>query len=448
LAVTAMLRSFRVSNHRSIRDEQELILLPAYDQKAPVVPVTAVFGANASGKSNLLDALGWMRSAVLHSYRLWEAEAGIPRSPFRLDLEAAAAPSSFAVDLTLDGVPYTYGFSLDDDVVAEEWLHAYPHNRERVIFERAGRHVELGSTVPERRSRADVLASLMRDNALLLSTAVQAGQEEVLPVHRWFRDSLRLGGGPAWQVGSGVTVDVVAEAIERFPSFAELVRVADLGISAVTVDERVEHPSAPELDRATHLEQRVAELESQRRPRSLIDRYKRDIQQLRALKTTKELYFMHGPGKVPLGPHDQSAGTMAWTGMLAAALRALEDGALMVVDEVDASLHPRLTARLIEMFQSAATNTRGAQLLFTTHDATLLGTSLGDEVLRRDEIWFVEKRDGASRLYPLSDFHPRKGENRERRYLAGSYGAVPVIFSDSLVESMVESRAEPVDGSA
>ncbi|MET0521834.1 MAG: ATP-binding protein, partial [Jiangellaceae bacterium] len=424
-----MLRSFQVANHRSLRDEQELVLLPAYDQSRQVVPVAAVFGANASGKSNLLGALDWMRLAVIQSYRLWEAEAGVPRMPFRLDLDAAAAPSSYVVDLLLDGVQYIYGFTVDDDVVLTEWLHAYPHQRERVIFSREGQKVELGSTVPERRSRADLLASLLRENSLLLSAAVQAGQEEVLPVHRWFREGLRFAGRNVWS--GGMFVDDVAVAIDRFPSFVSLLKVADLGIADVIVDERMEAPSARDLDHAARLEARIAET-SAAGSMNNVDRRRREIRRLREPKVTKELLFLHGDDGVPLGWADQSEGTLSWARLLMAALSALRDGATLLVDEVDASLHPRLTARLIELFRHDAVNENGAQLLFSTHDATLLGTNLGEEVLRRDEIWFVDKKDGVSTLYPLSDFHPRKGENRERRYLAGSYGAVPAIFVDSL----------------
>jgi len=409
-----MLRSFRFANHRSFRDEQELVLLPAYDQSRPVVPVVAVFGANASGKSNLLDALAWMRRAVLESFRKWEAESGIPRSPFRLDAAAAALPSSYSVDLTIDDVQYTYGFTLDDGVVAEEWLNAYPHNRERVIFARHGQLVELGSTVPERRGRAELLASLLRENSLLLSTAVQAGQDEVLPVYRWFREGLGFAGGksPSWQV-----LEQLAQAIGRHPIFVPLLKAADLGIVDVIVDD--------------------VELLSGRATADLAYSVR-----------SKQAVFLHGAGKVPLTWVDQSEGTQLWALLLMAALEALQTGAALVVDEVDASLHPRLTARLIELFRHKSTNSRGAQLLFTTHDATLLGTNLGEEVLRRDEIWFVDKRDGASTLYPLSDFHPRKDENRERRYLAGSYGAVPVTFPDSLVDSVLSTRTEPPDAEA
>jgi len=139
---------------------------------------------------------------------------------------------------------------------------------------------------------------------------------------------------------------------------------------------------------------------------------------------------------------DQSEGTRTWLRLVSAALQAIDEGSVLLVDEIDSSLHPRLTARLIELFRDERTNVHGGQLLFTTHDATLLGTSFGNEILGRDEVWFVEKDGtGATTLFPLSDFHPRKDENTERRYLGGSYGAVPAVFSDTLVESLLKARS-------
>lgn len=161
------------------------------------------------------------------------------------------------------------------------------------------------------------------------------------------------------------------------------------------------------------------------------------------------LLFRHGRHGQILGLGDQSEGTIAWMRLLVDALEALEMGSLLIIDEIDTSLHPRLTARLVELFQDMRTNPRSAQLVFATHDASLLGTSFGREVLARDQIWFVEKdADGATALFPLTDFHPRKGENTERRYLGGSYGAVPAVFSDSLVDGYLAARRESLDGSA
>jgi AAA15 family ATPase/GTPase len=121
-------------------------------------------------------------------------------------------------------------------------------------------------------------------------------------------------------------------------------------------------------------------------------------------------------------------------------LNTLERGGLLVVDEVDSSLHPLLTAHLIKMFQEPSTNPHGAQLLLTTHDASLLGRRGGEDILKRDQVWFVEKNEyGESALFPLSDFKPRQEENRERRYLGGSYGAVPFL-SDERFEAAVAAR--------
>src|SRR5262245_60651897 len=121
--------------------------MPAYDKTRPVVPVAAIFGANAAGKSNLLDALAWMQTGVRDSFRAWDPGGGVPRRPFRLDPAAAGEPSLYATELLIDDVRYMYGFIVDDDAVREEWLYAYPHNRKRVVFERDGQQWTFGSTV-------------------------------------------------------------------------------------------------------------------------------------------------------------------------------------------------------------------------------------------------------------------------------------------------------------
>jgi hypothetical protein len=436
-----------VVNHRSIRDEQEFLLMPSYQHRLPALPVAAVFGANASGKSNLLDALRWFQRAVLDSYRSWDPEGGIPRQPFRLDALSATEPTVLVADLLIDGVQYVYGVELDSSVVREEWLHAYPHQHKRVIFERQGQQVEFGSTVPERRGRADLLSSLLRENSLLLSAAVQAKQEEVLPVYRWFaRDLWFIGDLAPRMQDDRSTAERVASGVRRYPVLVELVKAADLDITDLEVVETATGLSAVLSAQADQLAARIARLESSsslpEKDLPTLRQLRADLDVLRRPEIRKELLFRHGADKIPLSYADQSAGTRAWLALLMTTLEVLETGATLVTDEIDASLHPRLTARLIELFQSETTNRHGAQLIFTTHDATLLGTSLGEELLRRDEIWFIAKKDSASTLYPLSDFRPRKGENRERRYLGGSYGAVPVVFPDTLVDRFAEFVAE------
>jgi len=431
-----MLRSFRVENHKSIKGEAELLLMPVYDKSRPVVPVTAIFGANAAGKSNVLDALRWMRDAVLNSFRLWEPERGVPRLPFKLDPAAREAPSLFAVDLLLDGVRYMYGFTVDDDRVTEEWLYTYPHNRRRTVFVRSQEGWEFGSTVP--RAKLEQVVDLTPRNALLLTTAARTEVPDVAPVFRWFQQSLAFTDpSSSWREAFKQQLEGPDRAV-----LIELVRAADLGIRNITVDSGDQEqlsqsiidavPRVGELRRhpndAAHNLNDAAHEDPSGQWITLVSRARELLRLAAQTPHDRELLFLHGESQVPLTEKEQSYGTLAWLRVLTQTMTALRAGSVLCVDEIDSSLHPRLTARLIELFRHPETNPRRAQLIFTTHDATLLGTSFGEDILERDEVWFVEKgADGATRLFPLSDFRPRKEDNRERRYLGGSYGAVPDV---------------------
>lgn len=408
-----MLRSFRLANHRSFADEQELLLMPSSgsDERA-VVPVTAVYGANASGKSNLLDGLQFMRSAVLWSFTRWEAEGAIPRRPFRLRPGWRAEPSLFTVEIVADAVTYTYGFTLNDDEILEEWLYAYPEKRKRVLFERTGGDVKFGTTVSrELKPRLELLEEITRPNALFLSACAQVQIAELTPVYHWFRRLQMRIGSPS------PTSDRLAEQIARLyrrkpdalARIRSLVVSADVGISDLLLEED---------DDPVHAEETKG---------SLFD-----------FDVRPELKVVHGLDDVPFDLDEESAGTLSWLTMLPMILDALDDGQLVAVDEIDTSLHPLLTAQFVRLFHSAETNPNGAQLIFTSHDSSLLGTMIGDQILHRDEIWFVEKvKDGSSALYPLTDFKPREGQNIERRYLGGSYGAVPVLDPQDFADAVL-----------
>jgi AAA15 family ATPase/GTPase len=140
---------------------------------------------------------------------------------------------------------------------------------------------------------------------------------------------------------------------------------------------------------------------------------------------------------------DESLGTLVWFGLAGPVIDALVHGSVLLVDEIESSLHPLIVARLVEMFQDAESNPRGAQLIFNTHEASLLGDSGGDRVLGRDQVWFTEKsHDGATRLYPLADLSPRGDEAIGRRYLAGRYGATPIVSREEFAEISVSTAGE------
>jgi AAA15 family ATPase/GTPase len=441
-----MLRSFRVANHRSLRDEQELLLMPQQLRERAALAVGAIYGANASGKSTVLDGLRFVQQAVRDSYQRWSPTGPIHREPFRLDERKQSESSWYVVEVVIDDVRWTYGFELDDNRILEEWLFTYPQQRRRVIFERDSNGIRFGTTVANRRDRARVLTDLIRENALLLSLAAQLGLGEVLPMFSWLDHSLHLvtsGQTPP----SSVLADFLLANPGRQEEVRQLVAAADFGVT----DLQVRAASDDRLSRA------LAELTKARErvDRSLdgsgdnvaavieLGRAEAEADNARALASHSRVRLAHGEAGIFFEPSDESAGTNSWLALLPLILEALSSGHTLFVDEIDTSLHPRLVARVIELFRSPETNVGGGQLFFTTHDATLLGTSLGVETLKRDEIWFVEKaEDGATSLFPLSDFRPRKGENTERRYLGGSYGAVPAVFSESLVRGLVKAREQ------
>ncbi|QMU68140.1 ATP/GTP-binding protein [Streptacidiphilus sp. P02-A3a] len=403
-----MLLNFRTANHRSIRDEQQLQLHPAFEADRPegtdwqAVPVVGIFGANAAGKSNIVDALEYMAFMVVNSHRDAEPDGGVPRRPFRLDESALSDPSWYVVDLLLDDIRYTYGFSVDDERVVNEWLYSYPLGKKRKIFERSDGDFEPGDSQEKRELR--LVESITEPNVLFMSLAARSKQSDFQPVYQWFQKGLnfRRLKSPT----DVLEMNRFFETPKRYPELVELLRAADLGIEEWGVEEI--QTTAP------------------RRPHGPIHKEGRQFE-----KVTRPWIGQRGrDGVVRMSLQDQSAGTRALLEQLPRFLAVLRHGGTLVVDEIDSSLHPRLTAQLIRMFQDPETNKHGAQLIFTSHDASLLGKDSGEDILKRDQVWFVEKNQyGESEIFALAEFKPRRNENRERRYLGGSYGGVPFIDS-------------------
>ncbi len=413
-----MLLSFRVSNHRSLRHEQQLLLTPGYSADDPdgtsrgAVTVAGIFGPNASGKSNVIDALAYMQNMVRGSLRESEPGEGIERHPFALDAGASGEPSSYVVDLLVEGIRYTYGFSVDDVQVVDEWMHSYPHKRKRRIFSRHFDDYDYGEQSPDSMRSVE---EITESNVLYLSVAARSRQPIVRPVYDWFVSLLtRTQVTLRYQIVVGTRV---LESQGYLGRLTDLLRSADTGIEGAELVEETDEEWAARLARRKGLP------ETPRR---------------------KEIFFRHrgADGSFSLSLRDQSLGTRALFELGVPAFMSLDRGTVLVVDELDSSLHPFLTAQLIGLFRDAETNPHGAQLIFSSHDAALLGRIQGEEVLHRDHVWFTEKDEcGVTELFPLSDFKPRKDENRERRYLAGRYGAVPII-NDELFSAAVAGREE------
>lgn len=366
--------------------------------------VAGIYGANAAGKSNVLDALQFMGEAVAASHRLWPPEGPIPREPFLLDAEHRSEPSFFEADIVVEGVSYQYGFVLDDERILEEWLYAFPHGRRQVWFSRDAKAAEPFAFGKKLKGNNRVLARLTRPNCLFLSVAAGYNHEALLAVYRWFARKLR--SATAQDRASWTTFqDFISqrERKEHEAAVLDLLQRADLGVTGFEV--RREAPGRPPEEKPDLL-----------------------VRSPDGSLWVFELKHKAGRATVALPLAKESRGTRAWLSLLGPMLEALESGSLLCVDELDASLHPRLAVEVVQIFQNPDLNPKGAQLLFNTHDTSLLGTLLGKPVLHRDQVWFVEKdATGASHVYPLTDFKPRKLENVERGYFHGRYGAIPFL---------------------
>ncbi|WP_245816280.1 AAA family ATPase [Lentzea albidocapillata] len=406
--------------------------MPAYSKDRDVLPVAAIYGANASGKSNLLDGLRFMADAVRDSFAVWTPEGGVPRRAFKLD-DSPGRPSVYVVELIESGIRYTYGFEVDDRRVQEEWLYSYPEKRKRVLFERSGGDIKLGTAVAEGTGKGDALKGLLRPNSLFLSLGAQSGLDAVLPVQRWFANKLVFRDDEPSTFDHATIARFLASSDGLTEQFVSLLKIADLGITGIEYNVT----PMPDDDVVSAVAHELKNDFSVERVREMLEGMVRNSDRVR---------LTHGPKSRTFEIGEESAGTLSWLMLLPTVLRMLRDGGVLAIDEIDASLHPRVTAALVGLFRSTEANVGGAQLVFTTHDASLLSPVLGDEVLTREDVWFVDKNpDGASDLYPLTDFKPRKeGENLERRYLGGSYGAVPDVQTETFVSALLRG----VDGAA
>ncbi|MEV5954401.1 ATP-binding protein [Streptomyces sp. NPDC051987] len=418
-----MLLRFRVANVRSLRDEQELSFVTSDDSVMPedaepfparsvspaggrpigVFPLIGIFGANASGKSNVLAALVDMRSAVLDSYARWASYDGVPRSVFALDPKGNKEPSFFEVDLLLDGIRWTYGFELGASRVEAEWLHSYPRGHRQVWLDRDASRAEVYDWPGNRVKDRAQLARRTRANALLLSTAGTDNHPQLSPLFHWFRRNL-------WLIDPEVERDqreaFTREELSgaRARRIEDLLRVADLGITGTEVVD-------------------------DGRGRS-----------------TVRLVHRSAAGEAALDWQTESLGTRSWFALLGPLLLALDEGAVLLVDELDASLHPRFAAEVVRLFNDPYANPDGAQLVFTSHDPTVLTTPSGGRLLEPGQVWLTEKdADGATELYPLTAASPGREEDLMKSYLAGAFGAVPSLLEGQIARRLLADREQ--DGS-
>ena len=394
-----MLIQFSVENYLSIKDKIVLSMLASRDTEHPEYLIvdgnknhlksTVIYGANASGKSNVLNAFWFMVNYVLTSHNQ-QVHKAIERSPFKFDRETPTRPSSFEVIFTANGIRYIYGFSVTDKAVVEEYLYYYPNGRQALIFERKDTtdfrftvDVEEQNTLKERTSA----------NKLYLSVASNWSYSKVVPVLEWFA-SCQIITKHSVADAYGLEAEHLKDDDYR-RVIASMLRIADFGIQSLQVRDSDPIPS----------------LRGDAFP---------NIEAVHTVQDTDG-----NASSYTLNMTEESDGTNSYFKLIGFVKKALDQGTLLVADEMDAHLHPLLTKHLVSLFNSTEFNPDGAQLIFTSHNTNLLDL----DVLRRDQIWFTEKDEqtAATDLFSLYDFSIRKDAKVEKGYLIGRYGAIPFI---------------------
>lgn len=436
-----MLLEFTVGNFLSFKEPVTLSLEAAGISEYPenvfeagryrLLKSAVVYGANASGKSNLIEAMYAMRDIVLSTASMASTDA-INVTPFLLSTETRTKASHFEILILLDGIRYRYGFEATSERVQAEWLFSAKAEKEKPLFIREGNAIEVSRNFREGKD----LEERTRENALFLGVVDQFNGATAKRIMKWF---------DLWMIISGVHhYDYRRATFQLFniahyqPVIKDFLRQLDLGFSDVKVlEEKVQLPGLSALPNEAR--------------ENLGAIY--GIKPRKYFKTVHEVFDEGGgeAGRIEFDlDHQESAGTRKVFDLLGLVFSALGLGGILVVDELDSKLHPLLTKSLVLLFNSQENNPNNAQLIFATHDTNLL--SQGN--FRRDQIYFVEKdRQGATDLYSLLEYKEdgetiRKDRSFEKDYIQGRYGAIPYLgdFSKLFSQWPKEEKEESPTG--
>lgn len=432
---------FTFENHRSFRDEATLDLTrPTLKTLRPskgttwadhIHHVDGIYGANASGKTNVLDALHYMLGAIGSSATSWLEKPQFPRAPFALIPGQMTAPATFELEFIVSGKRYAYRFATDADGVTEESLRVVG-TRWKTIYTRSEDGLVSGlSGVPRVATRE-----------LALSRAARLDHPTAAPV--W---EALMRGFDIYRVGDrevNERLDRIARQLrDRSLSLDDLVTLAQIADTGITHIEVEEQAIPPQLARLFAEMQKTAPDDATDNPQEDAPDNSTDEATDLSNFIARNLLFRHGTDSGRLRDTDESTGTMAWLALGTAVVNALRKGCVLVVDELGSSLHPQLSRLIIDWFDDPEVNTTGAQLVFTSHDMTLLDAGRGSRA-KREQVWFVEKdSNGASELFNLDDFTLQKGSNIVKQYLEGQFGGVPYT-APSLIHNLLNRNTEEI----
>ena len=413
-----MLVQFTFDNFRSIKDQVTFSMVSGLNNRHSVIktrnysllPSAVIYGANASGKSNVVRALDYMKAMVLNVRKVFQSTDTLNHEPFRLSTETMNASSSFEVIFLNNQVKYRYGFEADSTTVYSEWLFADEKGKEARLFFRDSDTGEFYVN-PEKFKEGKGLKVL--PNSLFIWKCDQEGGQVARSILKWFKKVNHLNGmRPS---------DYLLYTLNQMknPEFYEeikrLVTSADFGI-----------------DDLKHREDKVPvnEIDNLPVPKEIRDTVLANASPLVKLGA-RTIHVKYDEAGAPVGfeefdlASDESEGTKKYFCLSAPFIDTLRNGKVLLVDELDASLHPLLTMALISLFNNPDINTRNAQLIFVSHDTNLLNQKL----FHKSQIWFTEKdRFGSTHLHSLVDYkNVRATDNLEKHYIQGKYGAIPYV---------------------
>lgn len=433
-----MLIEFKVANFRSIREQQTLSLVASNTDKSlngcvierPLPGLAglrflkgaALYGANASGKSNVIQAMGFVRDFVVNSATKLQPGDKTGAEPFKLDRESQTKPCEFEITFVADitnvagetqATRFVFGLGVTPQRVIEEYLVAYPKGLPQKWYHRVYNEAEnvYEWAKPSTGFKRDKsLEQKTKENTLYLSVGPQFNHPQLTNLSEWFRNNLRLLLlNSVANLTEHLTVDLILNKLYRH-RILRLLKDADIGVNNVIIQET-------ETNWVEDLKQTL--------PPYIFEALKKEDKLPEKVFSINLIHTADGIDPVSLDfDEEESAGTRRFFALIGFWMTILENGYTVFIDEIETSLHPLLVKELLKLLLSENHNPKGAQIIFTTHNPVLLDTTL----LRRDQIWFTEKSpNGATTLYPLTDYQPRKDEALAKGYLAGRYGGIPFI---------------------
>ncbi|MBN3880341.1 MAG: ATP-binding protein [Nostoc sp. JL23] len=410
-----MLIEFSIGNYRSFKDKVTFSMVAAnivakekeldennvfaIDDDLKLLKSAAIYGANASGKSNLAKALSFMKWFMINSSKETQSTEKIGVEPFELSTETEAQPSFFEIVFLLDATKYRYGFEANQKRVISEWLSDVPNTNLTRLFERITDGNSHKLKYLSKRFKADRIYPKTRSNALFLSVAAQFNVEIAERILDWLTKKVNIVSGLDDQEHLSYTVSSLAKNNDNKSEIIQLIKKLDLGIKQIRIKEAENIP----------IEQSSYHLKTDN-----------------SIRTGHEKFVSKGNTSIKFFDLDnqESEGTKKIISIVGLLVDTLKYGKVLIFDEFDARLHPLIGKAIVELFNSKKTNSNNAQLIFMTHDTNLLSNKL----FRRDQIWFTEKNKyGATDLYSLVEYKIPHDASFESDYIKGRYGAIPFI---------------------